>query len=32
MEASKAKIEAAGGGATLSSFDMRDLDAVDGFV
>lgn len=32
MEASKAAIEEAGGGATLSAFDMRDIAAVDGFV
>jgi NADP-dependent 3-hydroxy acid dehydrogenase YdfG len=32
MEASKAAIEAAGGGATLSAFDMRDVDAVQTFV
>jgi NADP-dependent 3-hydroxy acid dehydrogenase YdfG len=32
MEASKAAIEAAGGGATLSAFDMRDIAAVDTFV
>lgn len=32
MEASKAEIEAAGGGATLSAFDMRDVFAVQTFV
>ncbi len=32
MEASKALIEAAGGGATLSAFDMRDTTNVDSFI
>jgi NADP-dependent 3-hydroxy acid dehydrogenase YdfG len=32
MEASKADIEAAGGGATLAAFDMRDVASVDAFV
>jgi NADP-dependent 3-hydroxy acid dehydrogenase YdfG len=32
MEASKTRIEQAGGGATLSAFDMRDVAAVDAFV
>ena len=32
MEASKAVIEEAGGGVTLSAFDMRDVAAVDTFV
>lgn len=32
MEASKAIIEKAGGGATLSAFDMRDTAAVDAFI
>jgi NADP-dependent 3-hydroxy acid dehydrogenase YdfG len=32
MEASKAAIEAAGGGATLSAFDMRDVASVEAFV
>ncbi len=32
MESSKKLIEEAGGGATLSAFDMRDVAAVQGFV
>lgn len=32
MEASKKAIEAVGGGATLSAFDMRDVTAVQQFV
>lgn len=32
MEASKAEIEQARGGATLHAFDMRDIAAVDAFV
>ena len=32
MVGSKASIEAAGGGATISTFDMRDSDALKGFV
>lgn len=32
MEASKALIEEAGGGATLSTFDMRDEEAIRGFI
>ncbi len=32
MEASKASIEEAGGGATLVAFDMRDIAAVEAFI
>ena len=32
MLASKTDIEAAGGGATISTFDMRDADALKNFV
>jgi len=32
MEESKAAIEAAGGGASISSFDLRDPEALRGFV
>lgn len=32
MEASKAAIEEAGGGATLQAFDMQDTMAVDAFI
>ena len=32
MLSSKAGIETAGGGATISTFDMRDSDALKGFV
>jgi NADP-dependent 3-hydroxy acid dehydrogenase YdfG len=32
MLASKAAIEAAGGGATINSFDMRDVEALKSFV
>ncbi len=32
MEETKAEIEAAGGGATLAAFDMRDVAAVQDFV
>lgn len=32
MEGSREKIEAAGGGATLSAFDMKDLVAVDAMI
>lgn len=32
MEATKAEIEKAGGGATLCAFDMRDVSAVEKFV
>lgn len=32
MELSKATIESAGGGATLSAFDLRDTDALQSFI
>jgi NADP-dependent 3-hydroxy acid dehydrogenase YdfG len=32
MQESKAAIESAGGGATISSFDLRDPEALDSFI
>jgi NADP-dependent 3-hydroxy acid dehydrogenase YdfG len=32
MELSKATIESAGGGATISAFDLRDADALESFI